>query len=139
MPRQPQVRLLVHPQPVRVAYAAVRKLVPELWDGNGDGGRGKGIDFCVHVGMAGEKSCYAVERRGHRRGYNMRDVDGVVLGDESKKKGDEDWVWKGCPEELVTDVDLENVWERWRNALLVSQAFIFLGLSLCHEINTPKS
>ena len=113
-----------------MAYAAVRELMPRLWDGEGVGGAGseggRGIDFCVHVGMAGEKACYAVERRGHRRGYIMRDVDGVVLGDESKKKGGDGWVWKGCPEELVTDVDVEDVGKRWKAALPVSLAFHFL-------------
>jgi pyroglutamyl-peptidase len=89
----------------------------------------------VHVGMAGEKACYAVERRGHRGCYNMRDVDGVVLGDESKKTGGGGWVWKGCPEELVTDLDIEDVWRRWDCALPVSWAFVLLlnAYVQCHK------
>ena len=71
-----------------------------------------------------------MERRGHRDGYVMGDVDGVVLGDERRRYGDgkegddgEKWVWEGCPEELETCVDLDDVWRRWRVALPVSFVF----------------
>jgi pyroglutamyl-peptidase len=37
----------------------------------------------VHVGMAAGRSYYSVERLGHRAGYEVGDVDGVTLGDES--------------------------------------------------------
>ena len=125
----PQIRLIVYPSPVKVAYATVRELVPKLWSSE----QGRMIDFCVHVGMAGERERYALERRGHRSGYWMRDVDGVILGDESKKgrwnisreeKSDregEGWIWKDCPEELVTDVDVDDVWRRWKGALPVRE------------------
>ncbi len=43
-PGLPPVRILVHPQPVRVSYAAVRDAVPGLWDG-------RRVDFAVHMGM----------------------------------------------------------------------------------------
>jgi pyroglutamyl-peptidase len=81
----------------------------------------------IHVGMAGGRDFYSVERRGHRDGYVMGDVDGVVLGDERRQRvdreegnGGEKWVWEGCPEELETCVDLDDVWRRWRVALPVS-------------------
>jgi pyroglutamyl-peptidase len=102
----------VYPSPVKVAYATVRELIPQMW-----GKETKRIDYMVHVGMAGGREYYSVERRGHRDGYMMADVDGVVLGEE-KWKGDR-WIWNGCPEEIMTSVDVDDVWQRWRSALPV--------------------
>src|SRR5438045_6469078 len=90
---RPDVRLLVHPRPVRVAYAAVRELVPRLWDGDTGGEEAVGqsarhIDLMVHVGMAGAKSCYALVHRGHRSGYKMAEADSVRRGYESRKGED---------------------------------------------------
>jgi pyroglutamyl-peptidase len=86
----------------------------------------------IHMGMAGGRDFYSVERRGHRDGYFMADVDGLVLGDERGRYGrgeEEKWVWAGCPEELETSVDIDDVWRRWRGALPVclSQPFSFIG------------
>jgi pyroglutamyl-peptidase len=83
----------------------------------------------IHIGMAGGRGFYSVERRGHRDGYMMGDVDGIVLGDERGRHEDgngdgEKWVWEGCPEELETGVDLDDVWRRWRTSLPVS-LFLF--------------
>ncbi len=97
--------------------------------------------------MAGGGEFYSVERRGHRDGYGMADVDGVVLGDEAgrerkrqkerekekdgeggtdgegaankdKEREREKWIWADCPEELLTTIDIDDVWRRWRAALL---------------------
>lgn len=71
--------------------------------------------------MAGGRDFYSVERCGHRDGYVMADVDGLVLGDEKSRNEDgEEWVWEGCPEVLETGVDVDDVWRRWRSALPVS-------------------
>ncbi|KAI9736820.1 MAG: hypothetical protein M1818_005871 [Claussenomyces sp. TS43310] len=119
-PRHPDIRILVHPSPVHVGYEAVRSLVPRLWGSDAP----PRIDYMVHVGMAAGRPFYSVERRGHRDGYVLPDVDGVVLADKQhQRRNDEDkgardnWVWEGCPEELESDVDLDDVWVRWRSAL----------------------
>ncbi|KAL2161547.1 hypothetical protein VTH06DRAFT_8109 [Thermothelomyces fergusii] len=78
-PVLPPVRLLVHPAPIHVGYAAVRELVPRLW---GAGGPAQRIDAAIHVGMAGPRPVYSIERRGHREGYRMHDVDGELLADD---------------------------------------------------------
>ncbi|PBP17641.1 pyroglutamyl peptidase type [Diplocarpon rosae] len=105
------VRILVYPEPVKVAYKEVRELVPKLWDG-------RKIDYAIHIGMATGRRFYSVERSGHRDGYTLRDVDHVLLGDEERRKleGD-DWIWNGMPEELLTSVDIDDVWHRWSSAL----------------------
>jgi hypothetical protein len=105
----------VHPEPIKVAYKTVRELVPNLWEG-------RRIDYCVHIGMASGRRFYSVERRGHRDGYGMEDVDNELLGDHARKKIEgEEWIWHGLPEILLSDADVDDVWRRWRIALPVSQ------------------
>lgn len=67
----------------------------------------------IHVGMASNREFYSIERRGHREVYDKADVDGVVLGDEKEKK---DWVWEGLPNEILTDLAMDDVLERWITA-----------------------
>ncbi|KAI1872424.1 hypothetical protein JX265_005304 [Neoarthrinium moseri] len=101
--KMPRVRLLVHPQPIRVNYKTVRELVPTLWDDPG-----RTIDLALHIGMAGPPVKYAIERRAHRDGYKFRDVDGHLLEGEGGEG-----VWPGAPEELLTELDVEDIYERW--------------------------
>lgn len=115
---QRKIRILIHPSPVKVGYSAVRELVPKLWESVPK------IDYMIHVGMASGRKFYSVERRGHRDGYNMGDVDGVVLGDEKERadrKG-EKWIWEDCPSEILSDVDVDDVWRRWRLARQVCKS-----------------
>ncbi|KAI9167024.1 Pyroglutamyl-peptidase 1 [Paramyrothecium foliicola] len=118
----PGVRILVHPGPIRVNYKVVRELVPSLWDSTHGGDEATGaaprkVDVVVHIGMAGERPVYQIERRGHRTGYKSPDVDGEKLADEC---GDEqtshgpDWIWYGLPDELETDLDMPDILDRWQ-------------------------
>ncbi|KAK3941499.1 putative pyroglutamyl peptidase type I [Diplogelasinospora grovesii] len=124
-PILPPIRLLVHPEPVRVNYQVVRGLVPELWNldskedaegnTNGWGPKPTKIDFAIHIGMAGPRPFYCIERRGHRDGYALKDVDGEFLGDQNRRvKEGKDWVWDGVPKELLSDLDVDDVLERWK-------------------------
>ncbi|KAK9418477.1 hypothetical protein SUNI508_07965 [Seiridium unicorne] len=107
--KMPRVRLLVYPQAVRVNYQTVREVVPPLWD-NPD----QKIDLALHIGMAGPTNRYSIERRGHRDGYRHKDVDGNFLEDEKRheREGDE-WIWHGTPSELLTDLDIGDIYQRW--------------------------
>ncbi|KAI5465974.1 putative pyroglutamyl peptidase type I [Mariannaea sp. PMI_226] len=107
----PPVRILVHPEPIRVNYKVVRGLVPSFWDG---AYLGRKIDIALHIGMAGPRPYYCIERRGHRDGYEHQDVDGEFLDEKEERKPDSDWIWRGLPEEVLTDLDMEDVLERWR-------------------------
>ncbi|KAK4246875.1 Pyroglutamyl-peptidase 1 [Corynascus novoguineensis] len=132
----PPVRLLVHPSPIHVSYETVRELVPRLWTNQQQQQR---IDAAVHVGMAGPRLFYSVERRGHREGYKMRDVDGQLLADdggrgcrrpggtekegegEGEGKGDgegeggeKEWIWEGLPPDLESAFDVDDIVARWR-------------------------
>lgn len=65
--------------------------------------------------MASGRKFYSIERRGHRDGYYMKDVDNRFLNDEETRRvqGPE-WIWDGMPSELVSEMDLDDVWKRWR-------------------------
>lgn len=105
----PPVRLVVPAEPVRVNYETVRALVPTLWDDPA-----RRYDLVLHIGMAGPPVKYSVERRAHRDGYKFRDVDGNLLGDEERRAREGDgWVWAGAPEELLTDLDVDDIYKRW--------------------------
>ncbi|KAK0746184.1 hypothetical protein B0T18DRAFT_327066 [Schizothecium vesticola] len=102
----PRIRLLVHPEPIKVCYTTVRKLGAEA--------KPK-IDFAIHIGMAGPTPHYSIERRGHRDGYAMKDVCGDFLKDQPRRvREGKDWVWDGVPAELLTDLDLDDVLARWQ-------------------------
>lgn len=103
------MRILVHPQPIRVNYKIVRELVPSFWDTY----QGRKVDIAIHIGMAGPRPFYAIEHRGHRDGYKFADVDGEKLNEDEERKSD-DWIWKGLPGELKTDLDLSHVLQRWK-------------------------
>jgi hypothetical protein len=96
--------------------------VPQLWDTTDK----PEIDLAIHIGMAGPRLFYSLERRGHRDGYVMQDVDGEFLGDgERRVREGEDWVWSGVPAELESEVDVEDVLGRWRGYAPVSFLFSF--------------
>ncbi|KAI1180605.1 putative pyroglutamyl peptidase type I [Nemania sp. FL0916] len=111
----PPVRIVKLPGPVRTSYEYTRDLVPRLWDNANDDANGeRKIDYAIHIGMAGPQLVYSLERRGHRDGYNSKDVDGKLLEDDKRhaEQGDE-WIWHGVPHELVTDFDVDDVHRRW--------------------------
>ncbi|EMR70692.1 putative pyroglutamyl peptidase type protein [Eutypa lata UCREL1] len=105
----PKVRILVHPEPIRVNYEVVRGLVPKLWESPQ-----RKIDFALHIGMAGPQPVYSLERLAHRDGYRLKDVDGNFLGDEERreKEGDK-WVWNDTPTELTTELDIKEIYKSW--------------------------
>lgn len=107
----PPVRILVHPEAIRVTYKNVRGLVPTFWDGEYSGQK---IDACIHIGMAGSRSPYLLERLAHRTGYLKPDVSGEFLEDEQEGKRGEDWIWNGLPDQLESAYDIPNVYLRWK-------------------------
>ncbi|KAJ4268223.1 hypothetical protein NW762_002285 [Fusarium torreyae] len=104
----PKVRILVHPEPIRVNYKTVRGLVPSFYD------TAEKIDIVIHIGMAGPRPFYSIERRGHRDGYKHPDVDGEKLDEEEERKPHGDWPWRGLPEEIETELELDNVLPLWQ-------------------------
>ncbi|KAI9338357.1 hypothetical protein DFJ73DRAFT_962129 [Zopfochytrium polystomum] len=137
-PKLPRVRIVVHPEPVRVSYNVVRALVPRLWSPPSPSSTSDAaaastsppspspspprIDLALHIGMAGSDPTYHLEQLGHRDGYFSPDVDGKLLEDEKRRKEEGDgWIWHGLPAELETDVDVKGVVSRWRELCPHSQ------------------
>lgn len=72
----------------------------------------------IHIGMASGRKFYSVERRGHRDGYYMKDVNEELLADvERRKMEGKNWIWNGLPEEILSDTNIDDIWRRWRTAL----------------------
>ncbi|KAF7940007.1 uncharacterized protein EAE98_000134 [Botrytis deweyae] len=106
----PRIKIETYGAPVHVGYKAVRELVPVLLDDTKP-------DYILHIGMASGRSFYSCERRGHRDGYFMKDVDGSVLNDEYNKiKEGDDWVWHDCPGELLTSLPFDKMFRQWKEA-----------------------
>ncbi|KAF4456474.1 Pyroglutamyl-peptidase 1 [Fusarium austroafricanum] len=103
----PSVRIVVHPEAIRVNYKAVRDLVPSFYDGTHK------YDVVLHIGMAGPRPFYCIERRGHRDGYKHPDVDGEYVGREEERNRS-DWPWRGLPEEIETQFNLDEILPRWQ-------------------------
>lgn len=111
----PPVRIVVHPEPVRVTYSAVRELVPKLWKPEFSGV--PRIDFVLHIGMASPRPQYVLEQVGDRDGYTLADLDNR-LPDQNQSRPD--WPWVGMPSQLTTELDVVDVRARWERHLPVS-------------------
>lgn len=123
------MRILIHPEPIRVNYKTVRELVPKFWENEYGGHR---IDVAIHIGMAGARPMYQLERLAHRTGYKSTDVDGEMLEDEGEGKHNENWIWNGLPDSLESDLDIPNVYLRWKELCSVCDN-PFASLLLCRS------
>ncbi|KAG8666057.1 hypothetical protein FPOAC2_11149 [Fusarium poae] len=103
----PNVRISVHPEPIRVNYQVVRGLVPSFYDTL------RPFDVVIHIGMAGPRPFYSIERRGHRDGYKHPDVDGEIIDSDEDRQKDE-WPWRGLPEEIETELHLDQLLSLWQ-------------------------
>ncbi|KAM4057567.1 pyroglutamyl peptidase domain-containing protein [Hirsutella rhossiliensis] len=105
----PPVRILVPQEAIPVSYKAVREIVPSFWETY----QGHKVDLAIHIGMTAG-SVYKIERRGHRNGYKIGDIDEEIPEDEEKGKKGENWIWQGLPDEIQTELDLDDVLKRWQ-------------------------
>ncbi|KAI9808924.1 MAG: hypothetical protein M1827_007149 [Pycnora praestabilis] len=109
------IRILTPSSPIRVSYTSVLATLPQIYKQHPD------VDIVLHIGMAGGRNYYTLETKARRDGYEMKDVDGRVLGDGD---GEDDIRWRGrvkeweeCPEVLESEFDTEDVWRRWVSAV----------------------
>ncbi|KAK7720029.1 hypothetical protein SLS64_002210 [Diaporthe eres] len=111
----PPVRIVVHPEPVRVTYSAVRSLIPKLWQPDFEGV--SKIDYVLHIGMASTKKQYVLEQLGHRDDYKLLDLDEKL---PNQNPSSDDYPWHGIPAQLTTDLDVADIKRRWETYLPVS-------------------
>lgn len=102
------IRLITHPDPIRVAYDDVRALVPALLTSYIDT-----VDLVLHIGMASGRAHYSLERLAHRDGYSKNaDVDGKRLPPDSGAVEFPD-----CKHNLITSLEYDEVLAGWRRNL----------------------
>ncbi|KAF7185785.1 Pyroglutamyl-peptidase 1 [Pseudocercospora fuligena] len=103
------VRIISYGIPIRVAYDEVRDLVPKLHQEYAGT-----VDVVLHIGMASGRKFYALERYGHRDGYDKnKDLDGRMPGADEGKT-----TFGDCPATMTTSLDYENVLLNWQVNLL---------------------
>lgn len=101
----------MHPEPLRVNYKLVREVVPSFWDTY----QGCKVDVVIHIGMTGPRTYYQIERRAHRRGYRNADVDSELPEEGTDGRPDDpDWIWHDLPDEIISDLDIDDVHKRWQ-------------------------
>ncbi|KAL8808504.1 MAG: hypothetical protein Q9182_000055 [Xanthomendoza sp. 2 TL-2023] len=77
------------------------------------GERGR-FDYILHIGMAAPREYYTMETCAHRDRYVARDEGGETM--------EGDTLWRDgykAPEILRPGFDVEDVWRRWKEGLLV--------------------
>ena len=92
----------MHPSPVRVAYATVSTLIPQLIATHDP-------DYVLHIGMAGGRDHYTLETIGHRDNYKIKDIDDR----DGWKDGEHAWKKENVPECLQVEWNEADVVKRW--------------------------
>lgn len=100
------INLYIWPDEVRVSYASVFQLIPEVISALPP------IDYILHIGMAAGRKYYSLESLAHRDGYEIMDIDGYIPIEE-----EEYWRRMEYPEVLKPDLDVEKILGRWRSSV----------------------
>jgi len=102
------INIISYPYPIRVSYEEVRTIIPKLHSHYSNH-----VDMILHLGMAPERPHFYVEGQARKDGsYHLPDVDGNTLD-----RGDAAMHWPDCPAVLHTSMDIDDVFNRWRNNL----------------------
>ncbi|KAG8853286.1 hypothetical protein FRB96_008371 [Tulasnella sp. 330] len=100
-----QIRVHVHPSPIRVSWSAVREIVPKLHAQN--------YDIMLHIGLAAGRTYFTMERLAYRDRFDQKtDVDGAKIPAEEVEK-----LWEGVPTTLRPTFRCDDVWRRWKSLL----------------------
>jgi pyroglutamyl-peptidase len=99
----PIIRLIVHPEQIRVSYETVAKIAPDLVAKHDP-------DFIMHMGMAGGRDYYTLETLARRDFYRIKDVDNK----DGLSEGESVWRKNGLPETIWTEWNEDDVLARWR-------------------------
>lgn len=96
----------------------MRKLIPQLWDGEKDFFRLYNdpnesntikIHATLHLGMLDKpREAFRLERNAFKGDYELPDVDGERPNEDDKTGGG---TWKDVPEKLSTDLNLDSIYK----------------------------
>jgi pyrrolidone-carboxylate peptidase len=112
-----EIRLIVHPSPIRVSYATVTTLLPQLIAQHAP-------DYIFHIGMAGGREHYTLETIAHRDGYKIRDVDDR----DGWRDGEFEWKREGVPEAIRVGWDPADVLGRWEGEVRRREEAMGIGV-----------
>lgn len=90
-----EIRLIVYPEPLEVAYQSVFELVPGFKE------KYPNVAYFVHLGVHEHAEKFRIERRARKGPYERKDVRG-----RSFDGPDDDGKWSTLPQELFTGVDV---------------------------------
>jgi pyrrolidone-carboxylate peptidase len=93
IPSPREVRIHVHPEPIKVSYATIRAQLPVILDEYSKTHNGNRPDLILHIGIASTRPYYSVETQAHRDNYRIPDVDGR----SGYQDGEKIWKRKGFP------------------------------------------
>ncbi|KAF2502809.1 peptidase C15, pyroglutamyl peptidase I-like protein [Lophium mytilinum] len=97
-----RIRLLVHPEALKVSYATILPIVPKLLAEYNP-------DIVVHIGLAVGQPYYSLEKSAPKSGYHQNpDVTRRVFTKAETKKA-----WGKLPETLSSTIDLDAVGPKW--------------------------
>jgi hypothetical protein len=126
-----KIRLYVIPEPVKVAYAAVREQVPPLLfsaAGGEDSKMRANFDVVLHMGVSHAKGYYEMETRAFRDDYQAPDVDG-----HTSAAGFASWRDEGAPEMLPIGFDAHEVLSDWKKNAKVGRGGWLRWLGAVHH------
>jgi hypothetical protein len=101
LPSDPAVEIIIY-TPLKVSYSDVSTQLPRLLEKHQP-------DIVLHIGLAGGRKHYAIERSSLRGRYIYRDADGSGL---TQEENDEIFP-NDTPECIVTGYDYDKVFEAW--------------------------
>ena len=97
------IKIITQPEDLRASYHHIFEATPQLLEQYNP-------DIVVHLGLAFERTYFAIEKGAERDGYHQyADVDRKVFNKAETKKA-----WGKSPPRLNSSLDLENVLVKWR-------------------------
>lgn len=89
IPAPREIRIHVHPEPIKVSYATIRRQLPVIIDEFARNNSGSRPDLILHIGIASTRKYYSVETQAHRDNYRIPDVEGRSGYNDGEK------IWRG--------------------------------------------
>jgi pyroglutamyl-peptidase len=102
LPNHPDIELIIH-SPLPVSYRRVARIVPALLERDQP-------DIILHIGLAGGRGYYAIERSSERGRYEIPDVDGQTLTEE---ENDAIFPPDQTPQRIETGLEYDKVCADW--------------------------